>query len=150
MISAEAVKKLREETGASIMECKKALEEAWGDEAKAREILDKRGAEIAEKKSGREIKNGLVDCYLHQNGQIGVMLELGCETDFVARNEKFKALARDLCLHIAATNPADVAEALAQPFIKNPARTVQELINETISQIGENIKLGRFVRFDIG
>jgi len=149
MISAESVKQLREKTGASMMECKKALEEANGDEAKAMELLAKRGAEIAQKKSERETKTGLVDVYTHQNGRIGVMVQLACETDFVVRNERFKELAHDLCMHIAAMNPQDNSELLAQPFIKNPEQTVQDLINESISKIGENIKLEKFVRFEI-
>jgi len=149
MISADAVKKLREETGASMMECKNALEQAQGDEPKALAILNERGAQIAEKKSAREIKAGLIDAYIHANGKIGVLLELGCETDFVARNENFKALAHDLCLQISAMNPPDVTEFLAQPFIKDPAKTVQSLIHELVAKLGENIKVGRFTRFEI-
>jgi len=149
MISAEAVKKLREKTGASMMECKKALEESAGDEAAAEEILRKRGGEIAEKKSERQTKTGAIDAYVHANQKIGVLLQLDCESDFVARNENFKALSHDLCLHIAALNPAGNEELLLQPFIKDSEKTVQDLINESISKLGENIKLNKFTRFEL-
>ena len=149
MISAEALKKLREKTGASMMECKKALEEANGNETAAEEILRKRGGEIAEKKSERQTKTGAIDAYVHANQKIGVLLQLDCESDFVARNENFKALSHDLCLHIAALNPNNNEDLLAQPFIKDPAKTVQNLINEAISKLGENIKLNKFTRFEL-
>lgn len=149
MISAEAVKKLREKTGLSMIECKKALQEAGGDDAKAMELLAKKSSEIAEKKSGRQIKSGIVSSYIHANQKIGVMLELDCETDFVGRNENFIALAREICLHIAAMNPQTVQELLEQPFVKNPEQTIQDLINQTIGKLGENIKVGKFVRFEI-
>ncbi|MBU1102363.1 translation elongation factor Ts [Patescibacteria group bacterium] len=149
MISAEAVKNLRAKTGASIIECKKALEEAEGEEQKALEILGRRGAAMAEKKAERQIKAGLVDSYIHTNGKIGVLLELGCETDFVARNENFKNLAHELCLQISATNPQNVEELLAQPFVKNPEQTAQDLTNEAVGKLGENIKVIKFVRFEI-
>lgn len=149
MISAEAVKKLREKTGASMMECKKALEEADGNESTAEEVLRKRGGEIAEKKSERQTKTGAIDAYIHANQKIGVLLQLDCESDFVARNENFKSLSHDLCLHIAALNPASNEDLLVQPFIKDPAKTVQDLINETISKLGENIKLNKFTRFEL-
>jgi len=149
MISAQAVKNLRAKAGLSVIECKKALEEAGGEEQKALEILKQKGLEKAEKKAAREIKAGMVDAYLHANQKIGVLLELGCETDFVARNENFKALAHDLCLHLAASDPQSIEEFLGQPFVKNPERTVQDLINEYIAKLGENIKVGRFMRFEI-
>ncbi len=149
MASAQDIKKLREKTGASMIDCKNALEEAGGDQAKALEILSKRGAALAEKKSERQIKAGIIDSYIHSNQKIGVLLELGCETDFVARNECFKALAHDLCLHILATSPADCEELLGQPFVKKPEQTVQNLIHEAIGKLGENIKIGNFIRFEI-
>lgn len=132
-----------------MMECKKALGEAEGDEQKAMEILKQKGWQNAEKKSEREIKAGIIDAYVHANQKIGVLLELGCETDFVARNENFKVLAHDLCLHIAAANPQNAEEFLGQPFIKNPDRTVRDLINEQIAKLGENIRVGKFIRFEI-
>ena len=132
-----------------MMECKKALEEANGNETAAEEILRKRGGEIAEKKSERQTKTGAIDAYVHANQKIGVLLQLDCESDFVARNENFKALSHDLCLHIAALNPNNNEDLLAQPFIKDPAKTVQNLINEAISKLGENIKLNKFTRFEL-
>lgn len=149
MISAEAVKNLREKTASSVIECKKALEEAQGDAEKALEILVKRGAEIAKKKAERQIKAGLVDSYIHSNQKIGVLLELGCETDFVARNENFKNLAHELCLQISAMDPQDIEELLIQPSIREPEKSVQDLINEAVGKLGENIKVGRFMRFNI-
>jgi len=149
MISAEVVKKLREKTGASMMECKKALEEANGNEAVAEEVLRKRGGEIAEKKSERQTKTGAIDAYIHANQKIGVLLQLDCESDFVAKNENFKTLSHDLCMHIAALNPASNEELLTQPFIKDPEKTIQNLINEAISKLGENIKLNKFTRFEL-
>lgn len=149
MISADAVKNLREKTGASMIDCKKALEEAQGEERKALEILGQRGAAIAEKKAERQIKAGLIDAYIHTNGKIGVLLELGCETDFVVRNENFKNLAHELCLQISAMNPQNEEEFLSQPFIKNPERSVQDLINGAIAKLGENIKVGKFIRFEL-
>lgn len=132
-----------------MIECKNALEQALGEEKKALEILNQRGAQIAEKKSGREIKAGLIDAYIHANGRIGVLLELGCETDFVARNENLKSLAHEICLQISAMNPQDEVELLVQPFVKNPQQTIQDLITEVIAKLGENIKIGKFTRFEI-
>ena len=149
MVTAQAVKNLREKTGCSMIECKKALEESHGDEAKAMEVLNARGAEIAGKKADRQIKAGLIDSYIHSNGKLGVLLELGCETDFVAKNENFKNLSHEICLQISALNPQDINELLIQPYIKNPQQTIQDLINEAIARIGENIKVGRFARFEI-
>jgi elongation factor Ts len=149
MISAEDIKKLREETGASMMECKKALQEAPGDFVKAKYILSQRGAAIAEKKSERQIKAGIIDSYIHLNQKIGVLLELGCETDFVARNDNFKSLSHELCLQISALNPADTNELLGQPYVKNPEKSVQDLVNEIIAKLGENIQIGKFTRFEI-
>ncbi|MDD2753021.1 MAG: translation elongation factor Ts [Candidatus Portnoybacteria bacterium] len=149
MVLSEQVKKLREATGASMMDCKKALEEAQGDETRARELLSKRGAEMAEKKSERQTKSGIVNAYVHANQRIGVLLELYCETDFVARNENFKNLAHEICLHIAAVAPQSNEELLSQPFIKDPAKTVQNIITDAVGKLGENIKLGKFSRFEI-
>jgi len=149
MIDAESVRKLREKIGASMIECKKALEEARGDEVKALEILSRRGAALAEKKAERQIKAGIVDCYIHTNHKIGVLLQLGCETDFVARNENFKNLAHDLCLQISATNHKNIEELLSGQFIKNPEKSVKDLINEMIAKLGENIKIVQYARFEI-
>ncbi|KKT76219.1 MAG: Elongation factor Ts [Parcubacteria group bacterium GW2011_GWF2_44_7] len=194
MIPANLVKELREKTGASMMECKKALEETGGDEIKAIEALRKRGTQIAAKKSERVIKAGLIEAYIHSNKRVGVLLELGCETDFVARNEAFQNLAHDIAMHIAAMNPrylnaedlepefvakekqiyleqykdsgkpANVIEQiiegkiqklgqevclLEQAFIKEPDKKIKDLIQEAVAKIGENIKIGRFTRYEI-
>lgn len=146
MVLSEQIKKLRQETGASVMDCKKALEQAGGD---ARNFLAKRGAEIADKKAERQTKSGLVDAYIHANQKIGALLELYCETDFVARNENFKALAHEICLQIAAASPQNNEELLGQPCLKNPVKTIQDLINDSIGKLGENIKVGKFVRFEL-
>jgi elongation factor Ts len=145
----DLIKKLREETGLSVAECKKALEEAGGDEGKAREILKEKSAAVAEKKSQAEVKEGLIWAYVHNNGKIGVLLELGCQTDFVARNEEFRSLANDLAMHIAAMNPASEEELLVQPFIKDPSKTIDAVLKEKIAKIGENIRVNKFIRFSI-
>ncbi|MBU2068131.1 translation elongation factor Ts [Patescibacteria group bacterium] len=149
MISAEQIKEFRQKTGFSIMECKKALEETDGDIKKAQKILIKKGAEKALKKSGREAGQGLIEPYIHNNGKVGVILELNCETDFVSRNEEFKALAHDLAMHIAAMNPKNNEEFLVQPFIKDETKTIDDLVKELIGKLGENIKIGKFVRLAI-
>jgi len=149
MISTEQIKQLRQKTNLSVMECKKALEEAKGDEDKASKILEAKGQEKAVKKSQREAKEGLIEAYIHNNGKLGVLLELNCETDFVAKNSQFKELAHDLAMHIAAMDPQDVKELLSQPFIKDEQKTIQDLINEAIAKLGENIKIGEFVRWEI-
>ena len=194
MITAEDVKKLRDKTQASMADCKKALEEAVGDFAKAEELLKRRGEQIAQKREEKEAGAGLVESYLHSNRRIGVLVELNCETDFVAKNEIFRELAHDLAMHVAAMSPRYLAaedippeflqkmrqsfqEELAgsgkpeniiaqiidgklrkyseeiclleQPFIKEPDKKVKDLVDEYIGKIGEKIKVGRFVRFEI-
>jgi len=194
MISIDQIKSLREKTGISMIECKKALEEANGDENKAIEILKKKGIEVAEKKSGRETKQGIVEAYIHSNRKMGALVEVYCETDFVAKNSQFKELAHNLAMHITAMNPLYLSEKeipekviaeekellysqfkdsgkpekvieqivegklkkqheqiclLSQPFIKNPDITIKQLIDEYIAKLGENIRIGKFVRFEI-
>ncbi len=165
-ISAAAVKELRERTGAGIMDCRKALGETGGDQDKAVELLRQRGIEKAGKKAGREARQGLVEPYIHGGGRIGALVELNCETDFVARNEQFRTLAHDIAMQVAATDPKylrpedrpagdgtvageDLA-LLEQPFIRDPKRTIGDLVNEHIATLGENIVLRRFVRFELG
>jgi len=148
-ISADDIKTLREETGVSVMDVKKALEEANGDAEKAREILKARGASVAAKKSDRATGSGRVEAYVHGEGKIGVLLVLRCETDFVAKNEEFKTLAKDIAMHIAAMGPKDVEELMGQEFIKNPSQTVKERIEETIGKTGENITVSHFSREEI-
>lgn len=149
MIKADQVKQLREKTGASMMECKKALEESGGNEAQALKILREKDKDIALKKSGKEARQGIIESYIHSNGKVGVLLELNCETDFVARNEEFKALAHDLSMHIAGMDSENKKSLLEEPFVKNLDITVKELIEEKIAKLGENIKIGRFVRYDL-
>lgn len=129
------------------MQCKKALEEAGGDMAKALEVLRTMSAATAEKKSDRTLGAGVIESYIHANKKVGVLLELNCETDFVSQNDDFKALAKDLVLHIAAMPADDVAGLLEQPFIKNPDLTVKQLVDGVIQKTGENIAVARFTRY---
>ncbi len=145
----EQVKKIREETGLSIMAIKTAVEEAKGDEKKAKEILQKMGLEKAEKREEKETKQGIVASYTHATGKIGVLVELQCETDFVAKNAEFVALARDLCLQVAAMNPKNSKELAKQEFIKDASVKVADLIKNLTVKFGENIRLGKIVRIAI-
>lgn len=191
-ITASMVNELRQRTGAGLMECKKALTESNGDFEKAIVVLKKKGIASAEKKASRDANQGVIQSYIHPGARVGVLLELKCETDFVAKNEEFQRLARDICMHIAAMSPAyispedvpadvvakerEVAAAqckdkpaqaveriiegklakwyseqclLKQPYIKNQDQSVESHIAELIAKIGENIKVGRFARFQI-
>ena len=193
-VSAEDVKKLRQRTGLGMMECKRALEESAGDADKAVEILRKKGLATAEKKAGRTAAQGRVHAYVHHNGKVGVLVEVNCETDFVAKNDQFLAFLNDLCLHVCAANPmavrreevpAAIVESeksiaraqvagkkpdhviekivegklakwyadrvlLEQPFVKDPDRTIQDILTGLIAKIGENIVIRRFARFEVG
>lgn len=149
-ITADKIKKIREMCGSGIMECRKALEEAKGDEAKALEILKQRGLEIAEKKKDRELKSGVVECYSHGNGKVVSVVELLSETDFVARNEEFKALAHELAMQVAAMNPKSVEDLLEQEYIRDPKKKIDDLVNEFIGRIRENIQVRRIARFELG
>lgn len=145
----ELVKKIRNETGLGIMEIKMALEEAGGDEKKAKEILKAKGLKKAETKAERETHQGRVATYTHSTGKIGVMVELLCETDFVAKHEDFVELTKDICLQIAAMNPENVDDLLKQEFIKDASTTIEEKIKGLVVKFGENMKLTRFARFEI-
>ena len=194
-ISASAVKELREKTGAGMMDCKKALAEASGDLVKAIDYLRKKGIASASKKAGRATKEGTISSYIHGEGKVGVLVEINCETDFVARTEQFKQFVKDVSMHIAAAQPqwvrsdevpaaviakekeiaiaqmqasnkpAAVLEKIAegkvnkfyedtcllnQPFVKDPAKTIEQLLKETIATLGENIAIRRFARFTLG
>ena len=192
-ITATMVNDLRQKTGVGLMDCKKALVEADGDIEKAITALRKKGVSTAAKKAGRTASEGLIEQYIHMGGKVGVLLELNCETDFVAKTDDFKALAKDLCLHVAAANPSylnreevpeeevnkerDVATAQAegkppqaiqkivdgkldkffsqicfvdQPFVKDPSKVIKDLITEKVSQLGENIVIRRFSRYQLG
>ena len=164
-VSVQAIKELRELTGVGMLDCKNALEEADGDLDKAKQILRRRGIAVAEKRAGRETAQGLVEAYIHPDGRLGALVELNCETDFVARTDEFKALAHDLAMQVAATEPRYVSPEelppdsdgdprdvclLAQAFIKDPNRSVQDMINDSIAKTGENIRVRRFQRFQLG
>jgi len=192
-ISAQMVNDLRIATGAGLLDCKKALTEADGNIEAATTILRKKGAASAAKKADRVTKEGLIESYIHVGGKVGVLLEVNCETDFVARNDEFKAFVKDVCLQIAAASPlyvsresvpeADVAKEreiasaqvlgkppaavqkivegklekfysticlLDQPFVKQPEKTMKEMLTERISKTGENIQLRRFTRYQLG
>jgi elongation factor Ts len=176
VITVDQVKELREISGAGIMECKRALEQVDGNLAKAVELLKQQGLAKAEKKSGREASQGLIEPYIHGGGRIGSIVEVNCETDFVARTPEFRELAHDLAMQVAATSPAYVsaeevpaaswddlereyggrkqAEAavvlLEQPFIKDHKLTIRDVIRDRIATLGENIVVRRFARFEIG
>ena len=173
-ISVEVIKELRELTSCGVIECKKALEEAKGDIKKAKEVLQKRGLEIAAKKASRAANQGRVEAYIHHGNKIGVLAEVNCETDFVARNEEFIRFAKDVAMQIAATDPrylnkedvpADVLVdmndkqkadfikvncLLNQPFIKDDKFTIQDYLTSIVAKIGENILVRRFVRYRLG
>jgi len=192
-ITAKMVNELRVATGAGLLDCKKALTEANGNFDEASTILRKKGAASAAKKADRDTKEGLIESYIHVGGKVGVLIEVNCETDFVARNEDFKAFVKDLCLQIAAASPSvvsrdEVPEAnvaqereiamaqvagkppaavqkivegklekyystvalLDQPFVKQPEKTIKDILTERITKIGENIQIRRFVRYQLG
>jgi elongation factor Ts len=194
-ISAERVKELRQRTGIGVMECKEALAECQGDIDKAIAVLRKKGAARAQEKMNREASQGLVHAYIHMEGKLGVLVEVNCESDFVARNAEFKELAKNIAMQIAAANPhfvssADIPAAeleqekeiirgqlkdtnkppqiiekivegklkkyyqevclLDQPYIRDDKQTIQQLIASTIAKFGENIKVRRFARFELG
>src|SRR5215213_10728939 len=163
-VDTSKIKQLREETGAPVMDCKRALEESSGNLEQARQWLRGRGAAIAEKKAGRVASQGVVESYIHGGGRIGVIVEVNCETDFVARSDDFKKLAHDIAMQIAATDPKyvgneeslpedlpdDVVPLLKQPFIRDEKQTIQGLVHEAIGKLGENIVVRRFSRFELG
>ena len=148
MVSIDQIKKLRETTEISVAECRKALVESGGDINKAKEILKKWGKELAQKKTEREANQGIIDSYIHPGKKIGVMIELNCESDFVARSEDFKKLAHELCLQIAAIEPEENS-ILSQPWIRDESKTVKELIEEYIAKLGENIVLKKHIRYEL-
>ena len=195
MYTAKDVQTLRQRTGAGMMECKKALEEMNGDMEKAVEHLRKKGIAKAEKRTGKQTSEGLITSYIHHNGKVGVLVELNCETDFVARTEDFKELAREVALHIASAAPVSVDKdgvdpalvererrifeeqakssgkpdaivqkmvdgkvesyykevvLLSQPYVREPKKTIADLIKETSAKVGENIQVRRFTRYQMG
>lgn len=165
VLSTSVIKELRERTGVGIMDCKKALLEVEGDLERAVEILAQRGLALAQKKVDRVANNGIVEAYVHPGGHIGALIEVNCETDFVANTEEFKELVHNLVLQIAAMSPQFISAEempsdtdiepqaaclLLQPFVKDPSNAIQDIITQTIAKVGENIKVRRFTRFELG
>jgi elongation factor Ts len=166
LATAEDVKRLRDQTGAGVMDCKRALDEAGGIVDKAVQLLREKGIAAAEKRAGRETAQGLVESYIHAGGRIGVLVEVNCETDFVARTDTFKTLAHDIAMQIAgvpgtlvinedelpkdAEGSVEETVLLKQPFIRDGSRTIEQLVKEAIAQTGENIRVRRFARFELG
>ncbi len=148
-ITTAQIKELRDQTGVSMMQCKKALEEAAGDKTKALEILRKKSGEFAAKKTDRTLGAGTVASYIHNTGASGTIVVLRSETDFVSDNQEFKNLARDIAMHVTATKPASIEALLAEPFIKDPQVTIKNLIDTASHKFGEKIELSSFDRRDI-
>jgi elongation factor Ts len=153
-VTTEQIKSLRDETGISVMQVKNALEEAGGDKEKALEILKSKGAHIAQKKSDRSLGAGVVASYIHATGTVGSMIEIFCETDFVAKNDAFKSLAYDIAMQVAAVDPTGDGEdavktLLAQNFIKDDSQTINALIENGVQKFGERIEIGRIARYAI-
>jgi len=149
-ITAQDIKKLREMTGARIMDCKKALEEANGDFKKAVELVEAKGLARAEKNTDRETKAGFISHYVHNTGMTAALVELVCETDFVAKNQEFRDLARDIAMQVVAMNPASVEELLDQEFVKDPSKTIGLMVKALSGKIGEKMVVNRFVRYELG
>ena len=164
-VSTEDVKKLREEPGAGVMDAKRALDEADGNFDRAKALLRERGVAAAAKRAERQTGQGVVESYIHGQGRIGVLVEVQCETDFVARTDAFRQLARDVAMQVAAMNPlglnpADVPAEhtgtveenalMTQAFIKDGSRTIQQLVQDVVAQTGENVRVARFARFELG
>ena len=164
-ITVDCIRELREQSGAGIMACRKALLETKGDIEKALQTLRQQGFLQAKKKAGRVARQGIIESYIHAGGRIGAMIEVNCETDFVARTDEFKELAHHLAMQVAAMSPQFISEAevpedsdidpqtaylLLQPDIRDPSKSIQDTITETIAKVGENIKVSRFARFELG
>ena len=164
-VSTEDVKKLREETGAGVMDAKRALDETDGNFEKAKAVLRERGIAAAAKRAERETGQGIVESYIHNGGRIGVIVEVRCETDFVARTDGFRQLAKDIAMQVAAMNPmaltpeevpaehngtAEENALLTQNFIKDGSRTIQQLVQDVVATTGENVRIARFSRFELG
>ena len=148
-IDLKLLKKLRDETSASIADCRLALDFAEGDYKKALEYLHKRGIEKAEKKSGRETGEGIIEAYIHQGGKVGVIVSLLCETDFVAKTDEFKHLAKEVAMQVAAMKPASLDALLKQDSIRDSSITIEQLVKSAIGKLGENIAIKDFKRFEV-
>ena len=149
-ISTADIKKLREETSAPVMDCKRALEESNGDLQKAKVHLAKLGIARAQKKKGRDATEGLIYSYIHTGGKVGAIVEVNCETDFVAKTNDFKALVHEIAMQVASMDPKGEAELLEQAYIRDSKKNMKLLIDEAIGILGENIKVARFVRYVVG
>lgn len=149
-VSIEQIKRVRKQTSAGVMEVKHALEESGGDEEAAKKLLSEWGAARAESKLGREVSQGQVYSYIHGDGRMGVLLEVNCETDFVAKTGDFQKLCKELALQVASMNPQNVEELLGQEYVRDGSRRVEELVKEVGGKTGENIKVKRFVRYELG
>ncbi|OGY28415.1 MAG: translation elongation factor Ts [Candidatus Woykebacteria bacterium RIFCSPHIGHO2_12_FULL_43_10] len=149
-VTAEQVSKLREQTGAGVMECRRALIEADGDIPKAEEILKSSGLSKAEKRSERETSQGVIETYSHAGGKIASMVEINCETDFVARTDEFKSLAQEIAMQVAAMNPENVDALLEQDYIREPSKKIKDLVTEAVAKTGENVRVKRITRFALG
>jgi len=154
MSNTENIKLLRSETGAGVMDAKRALEEANNDFDKAKKILKEKGIADAEKRASRVTGQGIIESYIHQGNRLGAIIEINCETDFVARTSEFKELAKNLAMQIAAMDPASIEDdndaLMEQQYIKDSGKLIKELVQEVIAQTGENIKIKRFQRFEVG
>jgi len=148
-ISLELLKKLRADTSAGVLDCRKALEDAGGDLAKAKKLILERGLEKAAKKVGRETQQGLIESYVHA-GRVGVLVEMRCETDFVARTDDFKKLSHEIALQVASMNPKNVKELLASEYIRDASMTIEALVKQTVAKLGENITVAKFTRLELG
>jgi len=146
----DKIKELRDKTGAGVMDAKNALEETNGDIAKAAEIIMAKGLAKAEKRSDREVKSGKVYCYTHGGGSAGAMVEVACETDFVANTEEFSTLCKEIALQIVSMNPKDVEELMGMAYIRDASKTIEQLVKELIGKTGENIRVIRFARYKLG
>lgn len=148
-ISLDFIKKLREETSAGVSDCRQALEDANGEYEKAKKLLIERGLEKAAKKEGKETSQGIIESYIHA-GKIGVLVEVRCETDFVARTDEFKNLAHEIALQVASMNPKNVVELLKTEYIRDSSLKISDLIKQTVAKVGENITVARFDRMMLG
>jgi elongation factor Ts len=149
-IDPKEVQRLRAETNAGVMDCKRALEDAQGDFEKAKGLLKQRGLASVKNKSGREAKEGTVASYIHANGRVGAIVEIASETDFVARSEEFQKLAQEVAMQIAAMEPADMDALLRQAYIRDGSKTINDLVTTLAASVGENVSVRRFQRFAVG
>ena len=149
MANVELIKKLRAQTGLGMHDIKKALDEANDNEANALTLLKEWGLSTVAKKSDRTTSQGLIESYVH-GGRLGAIVEVNCETDFVARNDEFKTFVKNIAMQVASMNPENVDELLKQDYFRAPSKTVQDLLHETITKIGENIRISRISRFELG